>query len=345
MNNSIKKGVVVAVILLFVSVSVIPSTGTTVAEKSSNVSFDGNTLYVGGSGPGNYTKIQDAIDNASDGDTVFVFDDSSPYYEHVRINKRINLIGEDKSTTVIDGNRSGVLLSIKSNRVTVTGFTIQNAGIGILFHSNFNNIYWNNIHDNYLSGICLSSPNGPISASNNSRIFQNNISRNSGGGIEITGDFSSRVGWNNIIRENIILENSYGINLGIWTSCNIIYGNIVMSNVDEGITCTSGILNLIARNHVENNDIGIEVGGPCSFNRIRNNNIVLNGIDASFSSIVFPPMNLWVGNYWGRPYILPKPILGKIYSMPIPWTEPEISPWITFDIRPALKPYDILMGV
>jgi len=34
---------------------------------------NGNTLYVGGSGPNNYTKIQDAIDNASNGDTVFVY--------------------------------------------------------------------------------------------------------------------------------------------------------------------------------------------------------------------------------------------------------------------------------
>jgi hypothetical protein len=35
----------------------------------------GKTLYVGGSGEGNYTKIQDAIDNASKGDTVFVYDE------------------------------------------------------------------------------------------------------------------------------------------------------------------------------------------------------------------------------------------------------------------------------
>ena len=37
-----------------------------------------NISYVGGSGPGNYSKIQDAIENATKGDTVFVFDDSSP---------------------------------------------------------------------------------------------------------------------------------------------------------------------------------------------------------------------------------------------------------------------------
>jgi hypothetical protein len=33
----------------------------------------GNILYVGGGGPGNYTKIQDAINNAINGDTIFVF--------------------------------------------------------------------------------------------------------------------------------------------------------------------------------------------------------------------------------------------------------------------------------
>ena len=55
----------------------------------------GNTLYVGGDGPGNYTRIQDAVNNASDGDTVFVYDDSSPSFERISINKSINLVGQD----------------------------------------------------------------------------------------------------------------------------------------------------------------------------------------------------------------------------------------------------------
>ena len=40
--------------------------------RNINSNYNGNTLYVGGSGPGNFTKIQDAIDNASNGKTVFV---------------------------------------------------------------------------------------------------------------------------------------------------------------------------------------------------------------------------------------------------------------------------------
>jgi len=55
-----KKLLVIGIIILLVGVS-IPSTGINV-EKSNITSYDGNTLYVGGSGPGNYTKIQDAID-------------------------------------------------------------------------------------------------------------------------------------------------------------------------------------------------------------------------------------------------------------------------------------------
>ena len=85
-------------ILLFISQIVIPSTGTNVLEKTSTTSFDGNTLYVGGLGPGNYSTIQAAINDANRGDTVIVFDDSSPYYENVVVDKSIQLINEDRNT-------------------------------------------------------------------------------------------------------------------------------------------------------------------------------------------------------------------------------------------------------
>ncbi|MEE9340745.1 MAG: hypothetical protein V3V21_03685, partial [Thermoplasmata archaeon] len=39
------------------------------------------TLYVGGAGPGNYTTIQGAIDNATPGDSVYVY--GGTYYEHL----------------------------------------------------------------------------------------------------------------------------------------------------------------------------------------------------------------------------------------------------------------------
>ena len=41
----------------------------------------GNILYVGGNGPNNYTKIQDAINNANNGDTVYVY--NATYWENI----------------------------------------------------------------------------------------------------------------------------------------------------------------------------------------------------------------------------------------------------------------------
>jgi parallel beta-helix repeat protein len=88
----------------------------------------GTTLYVGGGGPGNYSTIQEAIDDAVSGDTVFVYDDSSPYDENPIINKTINLLGENKATTIVDGGfREGPVIYVRDTaNVIVNGFTVQN---------------------------------------------------------------------------------------------------------------------------------------------------------------------------------------------------------------------------
>jgi len=88
------------------------------------ITLSGDVFYVGGSGPGNYTRIQDAVDNASDGDTVFVFGDSSPYHENVVVGKSIFLIGEDKNMVVIDADFKGAALKITADDVFVNGFTM-----------------------------------------------------------------------------------------------------------------------------------------------------------------------------------------------------------------------------
>ncbi len=112
-----------------------------------------NILYVGGHGEGNYSKIQDAINAAKDGDIIFVYDDSSPYYENLIINKSISLIGENKETTIIDGNKEGDVVKILSDEVKISGFTIRNSkeeyeSAGIVIY-NADNII---IEDNIITG-------------------------------------------------------------------------------------------------------------------------------------------------------------------------------------------------
>ena len=125
------------------------------------LAFSGNILYVGGSGPGNFSHIQDAIDNASNGDTVFVFDDSSPYNEGVEVNKPLYIIGENRDTTIIDGEdvfiEDGIVVDIHSDQVTFCGFTIVNRFKGIELYGAgnitiFNNKFQNIEHAIYLHG-------------------------------------------------------------------------------------------------------------------------------------------------------------------------------------------------
>ncbi len=123
---SIRKGLAVGIIYLFLVSCIIP-TNAQDTEKSQSTS-SGNWLYVGGSGPSNYTKIQDAINASSDGDTVFVFDDSSPYYENLEVDTSITLRGENRNTTILDGSSLDDVVNVSTDLVTISGFMIQNAG-------------------------------------------------------------------------------------------------------------------------------------------------------------------------------------------------------------------------
>lgn len=71
-----------------------------------------------------------------------------------------------------------------------------------------------------------------------------------------------------------------------------------------------------------------------SLNEITCNNLKRNIVNAYFQS---PDggVNTFNNNYWNRPRLLPKPILGTrtIGSRSIPW--------IQFDLHPAREPYDI----
>ncbi len=112
-------------IILLLGLTIQPLTQGIVYEKSNHPTINGNIFYVGGSGPGNYTLIQDAIDDASDGDIVYVYNDSSPYEECIEIYDRISLIGEDKYSTIIIGDCIENLITINDWDVTISGFTIK----------------------------------------------------------------------------------------------------------------------------------------------------------------------------------------------------------------------------
>jgi len=120
--------------------------------------------------PDDYEKIQWAIGNASDGDTIFV--KTGIYYEHVAINKSMSLIGENRSTTIIDGSLTGTVVYVTANNITISDFTIQNGSNGIvLSNSNGNKLFNNTVNSNTEDGIYLEY-------SNYNLICNNSLSRN-----------------------------------------------------------------------------------------------------------------------------------------------------------------------
>jgi parallel beta-helix repeat protein len=132
------KTLALSIVILFVGAGVVSAFNANLANESKPINLD-NWLYVGGSGPENYTRIQDAIDNASNGDVVFVYNESSPYSEIIWINISISLLGENRDSTIIKGKEDADIITINKDAVTVKGFTIQGIdknssgfGIGIL---------------------------------------------------------------------------------------------------------------------------------------------------------------------------------------------------------------------
>lgn len=110
-------------------------------------------IIVDVNGSGDYTTIQQGIDNASSGDTIYVY--QGIYVENVLVNKTVTLIGNGTINTTIDGNRNGNPITIETDYINISHFKITNGTIaetnaGILLddagnHSTFDN---NHIIDN-----------------------------------------------------------------------------------------------------------------------------------------------------------------------------------------------------
>jgi len=271
------------VCMLFITVF-LTSVGANISNQSirSNNFFE--TLYVGGSGPGNYSKIQDAIDNASYLDTVFVY--SGTYDEHIIIDKPILVVGQNKENTIIDGHGYDTVL-ITVNFVRIKGFTIEYGGSGVIvFDSNDCKINDNIIRFNDHHGVYTISSLGI-------QISENTISNNVLDGINYD---MSMMG---CIANNIIADNGQS---GLYLDGNSIYNEIFENKFlknQNGI----GISGQSGRNRYYENIIkgnsgkGVNIFQGCIDNWFFHNDFIKNGQSACDRSI-----NKWddgeKGNFW-----------------------------------------------
>ncbi|MGC9308367.1 MAG: hypothetical protein ACP5FL_06275, partial [Thermoplasmatota archaeon] len=73
-----------------------------------------------------FDVIQDGIDAVAENGTVYVA--NGTYYENVIVNKTIDLIGEDRNGTIIDGGGNGNVVFTSVDWVNISDFYICNSG-------------------------------------------------------------------------------------------------------------------------------------------------------------------------------------------------------------------------
>jgi len=232
--------------------------------------------------PTDYPTIQEAINNASSGDTIFV--QKGTYHENVVVNKSVALIGDDVDLTA-DG--AGTVIYINASYVSIHGFTIRNSGT----NPYDSGIYVDHSIGSNISGNKILNTNDGISLYYSSSILisSNVISFNYKSGVVF---YSSS---NNVIACNILSFNYLGVYL-YSSDENIISDNIVSSNY-YGIQLYSSGKNLISGNNVSASlNVGMYITFGSANNTVYHNNI------SNMKNLQSDVMNVWdyggEGNYW-----------------------------------------------
>ncbi|UCE38834.1 MAG: PKD domain-containing protein, partial [Thermoplasmata archaeon] len=295
MNSKIESIILCVVMVASISIPITQNVG----ESSSTL---GGTIYVDddntsgiedGSLQYPYNTIQEGVDAASSGDTVYVF--NGMYYEHVIISKSYLILqGENRDTTRIDGGGSGHIINVDADYVDISGFTIKNGGRGI-YVSNSIGI---TICDNYMSSSVSNNRGIYLTQTGQCDVYENTIQDNNGKGIFL--DINCI--YNDIFKNNLINNKDEGIRLASHSNNNNIFENIIQSSYGFGIYITQSsddntIRNNIIRDHPHS---AIKVANTYPYgnnNRIYHNNFI-NNIASDGGTNIWDDGYPSGGNYW-----------------------------------------------
>jgi nitrous oxidase accessory protein len=349
-NEFIAKCLIIGIILCFgASVVSADSTPTSFSPQPMTRGW----LYVGGTGEGNHSSIQEAIENATNGDTIFVY--NKTYNENIDTKlKKITILGEDHDTTIIKGVSTAPVVRIGTSDTTISTFTILGTPTEIIIlvaSLSENVLVTNNLLKDGGYGISLAITTSKVTISGNT------IVNNAFSGIQ--GQTTTY----NVIKENIIENNgAQGIFLALGSHHNSILNNSIKNNGKEGLLI-DGLTskdNTILGNDISGNQIGIrftkagsnKIQGnnieksimegallqSSNENTIEKNNFIDNKRQATFR---FSSRNTWDANYWSNwigfkltgPAFqnLPKFIIGGLR--------------INTDKNPAKTPYNISLAL
>ncbi|MBE0519972.1 right-handed parallel beta-helix repeat-containing protein [Candidatus Bathyarchaeota archaeon] len=190
------------------------------------VKSEPKTWTVDDDGPADFHTIQDAINAADLGDTIFV--KAGTYLEHVEINKTASLVGENPANTILDGEGTIIpIVRIIAPNVTFCNFTVRNTAsdwetYGIYVRNTQRVRIINNIVKQTYSGILLEN-------ASYCKVFNNTLLNNYAWGIYLRLE-----GSNNNMIGNSVVGNPTGVYIAD-SSCqnNTFYHNNFVENQNQ----------------------------------------------------------------------------------------------------------------
>jgi len=202
-----------------------------------DVEVEGATITVDDDGGADYAKIQEAVYNASNGDTIIV--QPGHYIEHVVVNRAVTIIGSGSSNTIIERDEGSEVIRIQVDGVSISGFTITNGP------------------NRYHNGIQLFYADDTV-------IFNNNITSNNHG-------IASAYSTNNMIANNTFYSNQVGIWCSSSSDDNVIEYNNFNQHLDGGLWIQSSNRIIVDHNNLNNDDTGMLITSDSTV--IKNNEI------------------------------------------------------------------------
>ena len=259
-----------------------------------------------------YNSIQEAISSFAtyEGDTILV--KPGTYQKNIVITKPVSLISQNKDTTIIDGAENGTALTIASDNVTVTGFTVQNGGnfsagtgegilldnahncslIGNTVTNCYNGIVLNDSFNNVLRNNAMSNNkfNFGVSASNITNYINNVDTSNSVNGKPIYY-------WVN--KSNISVPSNAGF-IALINCTDDTVQNLNLSDNYEGLLLAYVKNSTVTNNTINNNYEGIVLDNS-SGNTLKGNDINSNVYNIIVQTAL--PNNIDTSNIVdGKPY-------------------------------------------
>ena len=308
--------------------------------------------------PDDYPTIGAAIDNASEGDTVFV---KMGTYEEttLTINKSISLIGEDTANTILNlrppfGQLKGFYpsgeaeygyfegMKIDSDSVKISGFTVvcttssivvsgsgiqitnSNLTTSIFFHEG---THGSSVIGNIIRGITSGSDDTTIANNTLNSLFSH--------------------GSNVRLEKNLVFNDNSNNSGFIFDSNHWAEGNII-SGRRYGMTIR-GYGNTVFNNTIINTELALHFGMDAANNSIFHNNFINNTRQVQMSTLLLnPSVAVWDqgfdvgGNYWSD-YLSKYPEAAEIDSSGFGDT-PYVIDAYNQDNYPLMRPVDFDFG-